>query len=82
MEDEQKFETYLSSDGVGEQVTSVDGFPNEPSPWHFHSIGIVGNFIAKPVTGENNFTEEDATDALKYIFDKYGRTIAETVERM
>jgi hypothetical protein len=65
-----------------EQVTSVDGFPKEPSPWHFHPIGIVGNFIAKPVTGENNFTEEDARDALKYIFDKYGRTIAETVERM
>jgi hypothetical protein len=65
-----------------EQVTSVDGFPKEPCPWHFHPIGIVGNFIAKPVTGENNFTEEDAKDALKYIFDKYGRTIAETVERM
>ncbi|WP_235879283.1 lytic transglycosylase domain-containing protein [Burkholderia sp. USMB20] len=65
-----------------EQVTGVEGFPKEPIPWHFHPIGIVGNFIAKPVTGENHFTEEDARDALKYIFDKYGRTIAETVERM
>ncbi len=27
-----------------EQVTSVEGFPKEPSPWHFHPIGIVGNF--------------------------------------
>ncbi|MCM2547240.1 hypothetical protein M8545_27980, partial [Burkholderia glumae] len=65
-----------------EQVTSVEGFPKAPSPWHFHPVGIVGNFIAKPATGENNFTEEDAKNALKYIFDKYGRTIAETVERM
>lgn len=67
-----------------EQVVEkkVDGFPKNPNPWHFHPIGIVGNFIVKPVTGENNFTEEDAKDALKYIFDEYGRTIAETVERM
>ncbi|WP_186223915.1 SH3 domain-containing protein [Burkholderia gladioli] len=28
-----------------EQVASVEGFPKEPSPWHFHPIGIAGNFI-------------------------------------
>ncbi|WP_246327085.1 hypothetical protein [Burkholderia guangdongensis] len=65
-----------------EQVTSVEGFPQEPSPWHFHPIGLIGNFVTKPVEKENNFTEEDAADALRYIFDKYGRAIAETVERM
>ncbi len=29
-----------------EQVTSIDGFPKEPNPWHLHPIGIVGNFKA------------------------------------
>lgn len=64
-----------------EQVMSVDGFPKEPAPWHFHPIGLIGNFLTKP-DQENNFTIEDAKDALRYIFDKYGRSIAETVERM
>ena len=27
-----------------EQVTSVEGFPKEPTPWHFHPIGLIGNF--------------------------------------
>ncbi|WP_081935678.1 calcium-binding protein [Burkholderia sp. 9120] len=27
-----------------EQVTGVDGFPTEPTPWHFHPIGLIGNF--------------------------------------
>ncbi|CAR51467.1 SH3 domain-containing protein [Burkholderia cenocepacia] len=27
-----------------EQVTSVEGFPKEPNPWHFHPVGIIGNF--------------------------------------
>ncbi|CAG9236018.1 hypothetical protein BGLA2_700045 [Burkholderia gladioli] len=38
-------------EGIGklqwwEQVVSVEGFPKEPSPWHFHPIGVVGNFKA------------------------------------
>ncbi|WP_186164592.1 glycoside hydrolase family 104 protein [Burkholderia gladioli] len=37
-----------------EQVTSVEGFPKEPSPWHFHPIGLVGNFnsYVGPITLE------------------------------
>ncbi|MEW6344829.1 MAG: lytic transglycosylase domain-containing protein [Pseudomonadota bacterium] len=27
-----------------EQVTGVEGFPKEPTPWHFHPIGLIGNF--------------------------------------
>ncbi|WP_434663983.1 hypothetical protein P5W99_17320 [Paraburkholderia sp. A3BS-1L] len=27
-----------------EQVTSIEGFPKEPAPWHFHPVGVVGNF--------------------------------------
>ncbi|ACR32974.1 glycoside hydrolase family 108 protein [Burkholderia glumae] len=34
-----------------EQVTSVEGFPKEPNPWHFHPIGIVGNFAQKSEEG-------------------------------
>ena len=34
-----------------EQVASVEGFPREPSPWHFHPIGIVGNFAKKSEEG-------------------------------
>ncbi|WP_186259251.1 glycoside hydrolase family 108 protein [Burkholderia gladioli] len=34
-----------------EQVASVEGFPKEPSPWHFHPIGIVGNFAQKSEEG-------------------------------
>ncbi|ALK22722.1 glycoside hydrolase family 73 protein [Burkholderia cepacia] len=30
-----------------EQVASVEGFPKEPNPWHFHPIGIVGNFATR-----------------------------------
>ncbi|MFX1685881.1 glycoside hydrolase family protein, partial [Paraburkholderia sp. A2RI-6] len=29
-----------------EQVTSVEGFPQEPTPWHFHPVGVVGNFAS------------------------------------
>ncbi|WP_244146538.1 lytic transglycosylase domain-containing protein [Paraburkholderia sp. BCC1876] len=65
-----------------EQVTGVEGFPKEPTPWHFHPIGLIGNFVTKPVNQVNDFNEADARDALRYIFDKYGRSIAETVERM
>ncbi|MBA1364448.1 glycoside hydrolase family 24 protein [Burkholderia gladioli] len=37
-----------------EQVASVEGFPKEPSPWHFHPIGLVGNFnsYVGPITLE------------------------------
>ncbi len=29
-----------------EQVKGVDGFPTDLSPWHFHPIGLLGNFLA------------------------------------
>uniref|UniRef100_UPI001ABB918F glycosyl hydrolase 108 family protein n=1 Tax=Burkholderia gladioli TaxID=28095 RepID=UPI001ABB918F len=34
-----------------EQVASVEGFPKQPSPWHFHPVGIVGNFAQKSEEG-------------------------------
>lgn len=27
-----------------EQIKGVDGFPTDLSPWHFHPIGLIGNF--------------------------------------
>ncbi|WP_244119184.1 lytic transglycosylase domain-containing protein [Burkholderia gladioli] len=27
-----------------EQIKDVDGFPTDLSPWHFHPIGLIGNF--------------------------------------
>ncbi|MCA7950775.1 lytic transglycosylase domain-containing protein [Burkholderia seminalis] len=29
-----------------EQIKGVDGFPTDLSPWHFHPIGLIGNFLA------------------------------------
>ncbi|WP_208446924.1 pesticin C-terminus-like muramidase [Burkholderia gladioli] len=43
-----------------EQVTSVEGFPKEPSPWHFHPIGIVGNFMI------GSCSDKCKTDALEF----------------
>ncbi|WP_321838882.1 hypothetical protein [Paraburkholderia bannensis] len=65
-----------------DQASGIEGFPTDPTPWHMHPIGIIGNFSASPVSQINDFNEEDAKDALRYIFDKYGRSIAEIVERM
>jgi len=38
-----------------EQVTSVEGFPKAPTPWHFHPVGLIGNF-----TGGASITLEEA----------------------
>ncbi|WP_421047887.1 lytic transglycosylase domain-containing protein [Paraburkholderia sp. A1RI-2L] len=34
-----------------EQVASVEGFPQEPTPWHFHPVGVVGNFLQRCQNG-------------------------------
>ncbi|MGN4155276.1 glucosaminidase domain-containing protein, partial [Burkholderia gladioli] len=43
-----------------EQVASVEGFPKEPNPWHFHPIGLVGNFksIRPAIVGTKSFPAE------------------------
>ncbi|MGN9493242.1 hypothetical protein ACTMP8_24105, partial [Escherichia coli] len=28
-----------------EQAAGIEGFPKEPNPWHFHPVGLVGNFV-------------------------------------
>nr|WP_244128280.1 phage late control D family protein [Burkholderia gladioli] len=33
-----------------EQVSGVEGFPKETSPWHFHPIGVIGNFKASTLS--------------------------------
>ncbi len=39
-----------------EQVTGVEGFPKEPNPWHFHPIGMVGNFLIPSQTDSDDVT--------------------------
>ncbi|WP_025097327.1 glucosaminidase domain-containing protein [Burkholderia sp. A1] len=43
-----------------EQVSGVEGFPKELSPWHFHPIGLVGNFksVRPAVIGTRSFPAE------------------------
>ncbi|CAG2340638.1 EF hand domain-containing protein [Burkholderia sola] len=28
-----------------EEIKGIDGFPTDLSPWHFHPIGLIGNFL-------------------------------------
>lgn len=47
---------------------NVDGFPRETNPWHFHPIGLIGNFINSPI-GDNTLalTEKDVLDLKKTL---------------
>lgn len=60
----------------------IKDFPASPVVYHIHPIALVGNFLTSHGARENDFTEADAKEALKLILAKYGRGIAETVERM
>jgi hypothetical protein len=49
-----------------EQVTGVEGFPKEPSPWHFHPVGLIGNFInSADKTRILRLSEQDVDDLIK-----------------
>ncbi|AOI58179.1 hypothetical protein WI26_11490 [Burkholderia diffusa] len=49
-----------------EQVSSVEGFPKEPNPWHFHPIGLVGNFINSEISGKIlQLSDQDVVDLIK-----------------
>ncbi|SEC96938.1 hypothetical protein SAMN02787142_2276 [Burkholderia sp. WP9] len=49
-----------------EQVTGVEGFPKEPTPWHFHPIGLIGNFInSVDKTRLLVLSEQDVDDLIK-----------------
>ncbi len=50
-----------------EQVASVEGFPKEPSPWHFHPIGIVGNFVNAISGNVLTLTPKDVLDLKKTL---------------
>ncbi|MDM8359314.1 hypothetical protein [Pandoraea communis] len=67
-------------DDVGKNITGT--FPASTAVFHIHPIALVANFLTSHGARENDFTEADAKEALKYILAKYGRGIAETVERM
>lgn len=51
-----------------EQVSGIDGFPKEPNPWHFHPIGIVGNFVNSEMSDQTRIlrlSEQDVDDLIK-----------------
>lgn len=49
-----------------EQVTGVEGFPKEPTPWHFHPIGLIGNFVnSVDKTRLLVLSEQDVDDLIK-----------------
>jgi GH24 family phage-related lysozyme (muramidase) len=47
-----------------EKATGIEGFPKEPTPWHFHPVGLVGNFVFPNVTVGQSLSE----DGLWFIF--------------
>ncbi|PCE27922.1 calcium-binding protein [Paraburkholderia acidicola] len=49
-----------------EQVTGVEGFPKEPTPWHFHPVGFIGNFInSGDKTRVLRLSDQDVDDLIK-----------------
>jgi len=49
-----------------EQVTGVEGFPKEPTPWHFHPVGLIGNFInAIDKARVLRLSDQDVDDLIK-----------------
>lgn len=49
-----------------EQVTGVEGFPKEPMPWHFHPVGLIGNFInSVDKTRVLRLSDQDVDDLIK-----------------
>jgi len=40
-----------------EQIKGVDGFPSDLSPWHFHPIGLIGNFRCGDCINIDKFIE-------------------------
>ncbi|XHO67592.1 hypothetical protein BCC1697_004078 [Burkholderia gladioli] len=50
-----------------EQVSGVEGFPKETSPWHFHPIGVVGNFVNAISGNVLTLTSKDVLDIKKTL---------------
>ena len=51
-----------------EQVAAVEGFPKEPSPWHLHPIGLIGNFINSGISDNTRIlrlSDQDIDDLIK-----------------
>ncbi|WGS54620.1 lytic transglycosylase domain-containing protein [Paraburkholderia sp. D15] len=49
-----------------EQVAGVGGFPNELNPWHFHPIGLIGNFVNSVDRGRIlRLSDQDVDDLIK-----------------
>ncbi|AOJ42235.1 calcium-binding protein [Burkholderia lata] len=49
-----------------EQIKGVDGFPTDLSPWHFHTIGLIGNFMVCSAKCKTNVLEFLTTEGMFY----------------
>lgn len=49
-----------------DQAVGIEGFPKDPTPWHFHPVGIVGNFSSNgDQTRILRLSDQDVDDLIK-----------------
>ncbi|HGM9954526.1 TPA: hypothetical protein ACKREX_000842 [Providencia stuartii] len=53
-----------------------------PEVWHMHPLVFLDSFKIKLTSTDKNFTSEDAKDALRIIYEKYGYEIAKIIEQL
>lgn len=53
-----------------------------PEVWHMHPLLFLNSFEIKLISTDKNFTPEDAKDALRIIYEKYGYEIAKIIEQL
>ncbi|KVC98355.1 glycoside hydrolase family 73 protein [Burkholderia ubonensis] len=55
-----------------EQIKGVQGFPQDPVPWHLHPIGLVGNFLVKRSVAGTAAFPADVIEAAQAAQAKWG----------
>ncbi len=59
-----------------EQVVSIEGFPKEPNPWHFHPIGLIGNFVSSKISNKTlRLSDQDVDDLIKVTATEVALTL-------
>ncbi|HEK2722724.1 TPA: hypothetical protein SMT55_000293 [Proteus mirabilis] len=53
-----------------------------PEVWHMHPLVFLDSFKIKLISTDKNFTPEDAKDALRIIYERYGYEIAKIIEQL
>ena len=47
-----------------DEAKAIDGFPQDTKPWHFHPVGLVGNFRQNACSCGKDITEEELDSIL------------------